>query len=617
MTAKHIVLDGNNLTIDSVVSVARNQSKVRLAKRAVQEVRKAAELVQELVEAGSVVYGVTTGFGPFANVVIPDRKARELQRSLLISHAAGVGEPLPTEVIRATMLLRANTLAKGHSGIRIETLETLLKFLNKGVHPIIPSKGSVGASGDLAPLAHMALVLIGEGQAEYQDEILSGAEALQRAKITPITLDRKEGIALINGTQIMTALAALAVADAQKLVASAEIAAALSIEALEGVQDAFDPRIHQLRPHSGQHQTAQNLRTLLRGSSIVLTSHQRGQNVAEAAQDLQAVITQHPASDQYALTTLLQKVAQIVLDLDRQLAVESKTSAKPLLQQRSSLIATMKRLGFSDSAFEAAYEAVQKTLKVQDAYSLRCTPQVLGAVRDAIEYAAQVVTTEINSATDNPLVFPDEKTFLSGGNFHGQPVAIAMDMLAIAVTSIGTIAERRIARLVDHNLSEGLPLFLLKPPSENRGVHYGLGLAQITAAALAAECQTLSTPASVTTIPTSANQEDHVSMGTIAARQAREVVNNVEHIIASELLCAAQGLDIRALTKPVQLGQGTSIALEQVRKVVPRHTKVAGIEQDRLTHDVLVHRDITALWQLVHSGMLLKKVKIKTSGFDA
>ncbi len=611
-----MLLDGNTLTIDAVIAVARDFTKVKLTKKATQAIRRAADFVQELVDTGSVVYGVTTGFGPFANTVIPDNKARELQQSLLISHAAGVGEPLPTEVVRAAMLLRANTLAKGYSGIRLKTLENLIILLNKGIHPVIPSKGSVGASGDLAPLAHMALVLIGEGEVEYQGEIISGAEALQRVKLSPITLDRKEGIALINGTQVMTAIAALGVADAQKLVGSAEIAAALSVEALEGVQDAFDSRIHKIRPHSGQARTAKHLRALLSGSSLVLTSHQRDQKVVKAAQQLQTIVGKQPERDHYALTTLLQKVAQAVLELDKQLAIEPEGSAEPLRIQRLTLIASLKRLGLPDSAFEAAYNAAQQSLRVQDAYSLRCTPQVLGAARDAIEYAAQVVTTEINSATDNPLVFPEEKVFLSGGNFHGQPVAIAMDLLAIAVTSIGTIAERRIARLVDDKLSEGLPLLLLKPRSEDRGVHYGLGLAQITAAALAAECQILSTPASVTTIPTSANQEDHVSMGTIAARQAREVVNNVEHIVASELLCAAQGVDIRAFTKQVKLGQGTTIALKQVRETVPRHAEVRGTDQDRLTHDVLVHRDLTALWRLVHSGELLREVKVKTSGFD-
>ena len=605
--SKQVLLDGNTLTIDAVVAVARGYAKVKLAKKAKQVIRKAADYVQELVDTGSVVYGVTTGFGPFANTVIPDNKARELQQSLIISHAAGVGEPFPKEVVRAIMLLRANTLAKGYSGIRLKTLETLIALLNKGVHPVIPSKGSVGASGDLAPLAHMALALIGEGEAEYKGEIISGAEALRRVKVSPITLDRKEGIALINGTQVMTALAALAVFDTQKLVESAEVAAALSIEALEGVQDAFDARIHKTRPHSGQAKTAKNLRTLLRGSSLVLTSHQRGQAVTRARQRLQKEIETHPESDHHALITLLQKVAQEVLELDKQLAVEPGASAKSLQSQRSTLIASLKGVGLSDSAFKAAYEAAQQSLRVQDAYSIRCTPQVLGAVRDSITYVTEVVTTEINSATDNPLVFPDEKLFLSGGNFHGQPIAIAMDLLAIAVTSIGTIAERRVARLIDHKLSEGLPLFLLQPPSENRGVHYGLGLAQITAAALAAECQTLAAPASVTTIPTSANQEDHVSMGTIAARQAREVVNNVEHIIACELLCATQGVDIRALTKQVSLGQGTAVAYKAVRKVAPRSTEVSSVERDRLTHDILVHRDIRALWRLVHSGRLLPK----------
>jgi histidine ammonia-lyase len=605
------------LTIEIVVAVARRNAQVALTDSARTRVEQAARLIAQWAKAGEVIYGVTTGVGPLSEIVIPDSKARDLQHFLLTSHAAGVGAPLATEVVRAAMLLRANTLAKGYSGITVQTLETLIALLNKGVHPVIPSKGSVGASGDLAPLSHMALVLIGRGQAEFQGEVLPGAEALRRAGIAPTQLERKEGIALINGTQVMTALAALAVADARNAAASAEIAAALSIEALEGVLDAFDPRIHRLRPHPGQQQTGRNLLALLKNSTFAITSRRRGEQADRALQALRGAMLHVPIQEQRAAKALLCHAAEVALGIEQQLAVESGETARQLRDQRSSIVKLVTKLGFSAAAFEVALGAARQTRRVQDAYSIRCTPQVLGAVRDGINYAASVVTTEINAATDNPLIFPADKTFLSGGNFHGQPIAIAMDLLAIALTSIGTIADRRIARLIDHHLSGGLPLLLLQPRLENQGVHFGLGLAQITAAALAAECQTLSSPASVTTIPTSANQEDHVSMGTIAARKAREVVSNVEHIIAVELLCATQGVDLRLLQKHGAIGHGSQIAYDAVRKLVPRIAVEGSEKHDRLSQDTLVHRDIASLWQLVHEGSLAQKVAAKTPDFEA
>jgi histidine ammonia-lyase len=617
MSTQKVQLDGESLTIDMVVAVARHNAPAVLAESARTRVEQAARLVAQWAKAGEVIYGVTTGVGPLSEITIPDSKAHDLQDSLLISHAAGVGAPLPTEAVRAAMLLRANTLAKGYSGIRVKTLETLIALLNKGVHPLIPSKGSVGASGDLAPLSHMALVLVGKGQAEYHGEVLPGAEALRRARITPIQLERKEGIALINGTQIMAALAALAVADARNLTTSAEMAAALSIEALEGVLDAFDPRIHKVRPHPGQQQTARNLLAVLKDSTFVLTSRQRGEQADHALQVLHRAEPKLPVQEQRAATTLLRHAAEAALAIEQQLAVESGEAANQLREERSNIAKLVTKLGFSVAAFEAALNAAGQVRRVQDAYSLRCVPQVLGAVRDAINYVASVVATEINAATDNPLIFSSDKTFLSGGNFHGQPIAIAMDLLAIALTSVGTIADRRIARLIDHHLSGGLPLLLLQPTLENQGVHYGLGLAQITAAALAAECQTLSSPASVTTIPTSANQEDHVSMGTISARKAREVITNVEYIVAIELLCATQGVDLRLLQKQGSIGRGSRMAYDAVRKLVPRILQEGSEKHDRLTEDTLVHRDITSLWQLVHDGSLAQEVAAKIPGFQA
>jgi histidine ammonia-lyase len=614
MSPPTVALDGKSLTLRNVVDVARNDAKVTISPQAKKQVESTAQLIAQWVKSGKIIYGVTTGFGPFSEVVIPPDKARELQRNLLISHASGVGTPFPTEVVRAAMLLRANTLTSGYSGIRLQTLELLISLLNKGVHPIIPEKGSVGASGDLAPLSHMALVLIGEGEAEYQGVRLSGSKALKNAGLSAIKLEQKEGIALVNGTQVTTAIAALALADAQALVQSAEIAAALSIEALEGVLDAFDERIHRVRPHPGQIHTAKNLTALLKGSSLVLTSIERAENASKVTADFHKalppeVLTQEP------IKIILEQTIHAVSEIDQQLAVDSPTTAAVLRKQRDHIQKHFESLGVPQRAFEAAVEVARTTRRVQDAYSLRCTPQVLGAARDALEYVKRTLLIEINSATDNPLIFPESQSFLSGGNFHGQPVAIAMDYLGIAVTSIGSIAERRIARLIDDKLSNGLPLLLLHPQLADRGVQYGLGLAHITAAALTAECQTLTTPASVRTIPTSANQEDHVSMGTLAARHAREIVHNVEHIIAIEFLCATQGIDIRKLHKPLTLGKGSSIAYTVIRKHIPRVSHLMDGPRDRLHQDVLVHQDINALWNLVHHQTILKAIEKELPAF--
>lgn len=613
----HLTLEltGETLTIDEIVQVARHRMKVSLSAQARKNVESSSQLVAQLVDSGEVIYGVTTGFGPYSEVIIPRNRLGELQRNLLISHASGVGAPFPTEVVRAAMLLRANTLAKGYSGIRIQTLKLLLALLNKGIHPIIPEKGSVGASGDLAPLSHMALVLIGEGEAEYDGEILTGAQALKQVGLKPVELQQKEGIALINGTQISTAIAALALSDSKNLIASAEIAAALSIEALEGVVDAFDARIHKVRPHHGQRQCAHNLSSLLKGSSLALASHEKAKRARRAFSQFLGARLHDPKEENEALNTILMQAIHSIVALDQQIPVESPEAAKQLAAKRTQIKNYFEVLGISSKSFEAAIEVVKKTHRVQDAYSLRCTPQVLGAVRDAIEYAARVVTTEINSATDNPLIFPKTKTFLSGGNFHGQPIALAMDLLGIALTSIGSIAERRIARLIDDKLSNGLPLLLLHPQLADKGVHYGLGLAHITAAALLAECQTLTTPASIRSIPTSANQEDHVSMSSIAARQAQEIIKNVEHIIAIELLCAAQAIDIRKLQKSVKLGRGTAKAYSLIRERTPRIPHEGDSSRDRISHDVLVHRDINTLWELVHKKELVKQIQKIASNF--
>ncbi len=501
---QEIVIDGENLTIKDVVAVARHNAIVKISEKAKKKVRRAREALERLVKEKKTIYGVTTGFGAFGNVAIPSKDLKELQVNLVRSHSSGIGKPLSREVTRALMLLRANTLAKGYSGVRLENLEALVKMINKGVHPVIPEKGSVGASGDLAPLSHMVLVMIGEGEAEYQGAVMNGKEAMRKANIPPITLDFKEGVALNNGTQMMTAIAALAVYDAENLVQAAETAAAMSLEALCGIIDAFHEKIHGVRPHKGQVESAKNMRELLSGSKLA-------------------------------------------------------------------------KLGD---------EAVRENKYPQDPYSLRCIPQVLGSVRDAIRHVKNVVEVEINSATDNPLVFAKEGKCLSGGNFHGQPISAAMDYLAIALTTVGNFSERRTAKLMDESLSRGLPPFLIHDKAK-RGLQSGFMTLQYTAAALASENKSLAHPASVDSIPTSANFEDFVSMGPIAARKATEILRNAEYIVAIELLSAAQGIEFRGADK---LGKGTKTAYNLIREKVP------ALKEDRV-----VYKDIETVKTLIRN----------------
>lgn len=515
-----VFIDGESLSTEDVVAVARDQVEVEIPQKVKHKVQRCRQILEDLIKETKVVYGVTTGFGALGSVEVPPDRIKELQINLIRSHSAGVGKTLDKDVTRALMLLRANTLAKGNSGIRLETLETLVQMINKGVHPVIPERGSVGASGDLAPLSHMALVMIGEGEAEYKEEKRSGKEAMRKAGIHPVELDAKEGIALNNGTQMMTAIAVLALHDAERLIKTAEIAASLSLEALSGISDAFDERIHQTRPYPGQITSARNIKSLISGSKIIESSEE----------------------------------------------VTKNNKARP----------------------------------PQDPYSLRCAPQVLGAARDVLSHVRRVIETEINSATDNPLIFVEDKACLSGGNFHGQPISVAMDMLGIALTIVGNMSERRIARLIDENLSQGLPAFLISD-SVTKGIHSGFMTAQYTAAALTSENKTLAHPASVDSIPTSANFEDFVSMGSIAARKAMEILRNVEHIIAIELLCAVQGIDFRG---PDKLGEGTKAAYSLIRKKVPM-----------LREDRVLTKDIEKVVELIRSGELLDIVdKIVAGG---
>jgi len=509
---KTVSIDGENLTIEDVIAVARNNARVKITREAKRKVQKSRQVLERLIKQKKTIYGVTTGFGALGNISVPWKNVKQLQTNLIRSHCAGVGEATDKDATRAMMLLRANTLTKGNSGIRLETLETLIHMLNKGVHPVIPEKGSVGASGDLAPLSHMTLVITGEGQAEHNGKTMSGKEAMREAGIRPVELDFKEGVALNNGTQFMTAIGALAVHDAERLVETAEIATAMSLEALAGISDAFDERIHKVRPHAGQVTSAQNIRVLITGSRIITSGE----------------------------------------------------------------------------------EAMKEGRHPQDPYSLRCAPQVLGAARDAIAYAKRVIETEINSATDNPLVFSKEGACLSGGNFHGQPVAAAMDLLSMVLTTIGNISERRTALLLDESLSRGLPAFLIRE-KKKKGIESGFMAVHYTAAALASENKSLSHPASVDSIPTSANFEDFVSMGPVAARKAAEILRNVEHIVAIELLCAAQGIDFRG---PHRLGRGTKAAYSTIRKKVPT-----------LRKDRVMHEDIEAVVSLIQIQELVGAVK--------
>ncbi len=498
-------LYGDRLRLEDIEAVARRGTAlpVALADGARPGIEAARAVVDAAVAEGRVVYGLTTGFGALAEVVIPRDRIEELQENLIRSHAAGVGEPLPDEEVRAIMLLRANVLALGHSGVRPHIIERILDLLNHGIHPVVPSRGSVGASGDLAPLSHIALALMGEGDVRVDGERMAAAEALTRAGLEPVRLAAKEGLALNNGTQAMTGVGALALLAAERAVETAEVAGAMSLEALKGTPVPFDEAIQRVRPQPGQATSAERLRSLLADSEI-RESHREGDP------------------------------------------------------------------------------------RVQDAYCLRCMPQVHGAMRQALRYARDVLEVEANSATDNPLIFPDpdrpgEGRIVSGGNFHGQPIAQVMDLLAIACADLASISERRLARLVDPALS-GLPAFLTSDP----GTNSGFMIPQIAAASLVSEMKQLATPASVDSIPTDANKEDHVSMGMAAARQARDAVRLLETVLTLELLAAAQGLEF---LRPLQPGRGVAAARDRIREVV-----------EPLGRDRVMGPDIEAVERLVREG---------------
>lgn len=498
MTYALLELDGQSLRPVDVAAAARNPStRVAVEAGARRRMEASRKAVDRWIAEGRVVYGMTTGFGEFANVFIPSADVETLQENLIISHAAGMGPLLPPEVVRAMMILRINALAKGNSGIRPSTVDALVAMVNAHLLPDVPMHGSVGSSGDLAPLSHLALALIGRGRigGEPSDVVL------RRHGIEPVRLAAKEGLALINGTQMMSAYGCLALADARRLLDTADIIGALTTDALRGTDHAFDDRLHALRPHPGQRESARNIRRLMEGSEI-RESHRTGDD------------------------------------------------------------------------------------KVQDAYSIRCMPQVHGASRDAVRHAGDVIEREINSATDNPLVFPDDDIHLEGGNFHGQPLALVLDYMAIAMAEIANISERRIERMVNSALS-GLPRFL----TPKGGLNSGMMIAQYTAAAMVSENKVFAHPASVDSIPTSANQEDHNSMGSIAARKLASVIANTQRVLAIELLCAAQAVD---LLRPLRSSQALERVVQRVRDVVPF-----------AEHDRVLYHDMEAVETIVASGDIL------------
>ncbi|MCH5351591.1 MAG: histidine ammonia-lyase [Clostridiales bacterium] len=499
-----VVLNGRELTIEQVVAVAREGAKVALSSEARSAVNKAREYVDKKLSEKAVIYGLTTGFGKFSDIFISEEDTRVLQKNLIMSHSCGMGNPLPTEVVRAAMLLRCNALSRGNSGIRLETLQTLIDMINAGVHPQIPEKGSLGASGDLAPLSHIVLVMLGEGHAEYKGKILTGAQAMEKAKISTIELAAKEGLALINGTQIMTAIGALAVYDAVNLSKTADIIGAMTCEAQLGIKKAFDLKIHELRGHSGQKDSAQNLLVILRDSSLALDYNPD---------------------------------------------------------------------------------------KVQDAYTIRCMPQIHGASRDAIDYVYNAVTREINAVTDNPIIFPDEDEVISGGNFHGQPIALALDFLGIALSEYADVSERRIERMVNPQLNNGLPAFLTK----HSGVNSGFMIAQYSAASMVSENKIYAHPASVDSIPSSASQEDHVSMGTTAARTARMILDNSQNVLGIELFTAYQSLYLRGKEK---LSSATRAVFDYIAQFVKP-----------VEDDIVMHYELVKFDKMIKANEIVKVVE--------
>ena len=504
-----IEIDGHHLDLEQFIAVARFGAQIRIADRAIERMARSRKDVEDIVESGRPAYGINTGFGDFSRVSISRDDANTLQNNLILSHCTGMGEAYPAETVRGMLLLRANALCGGYSGIRPEIVLTMADMLNLNVHPVVPQKGSLGASGDLAPLSHLALVLLGLGEAEYQGECLPGAEAMKRAKLPTYSLRAKEGLALINGTQAMCSAGALALYDGIQAAKLADVIASMSLEALRGLTDAFEDRVQTVRPQKGQTLVARNLRLLCEGSEILEGS---------------------------------------------------------------------------------------KNLRVQDAYTLRCIPQVHGAIRVALAHVLDIAIDELNAVTDNPLIFSDDSAVISGGNFHGEPLALAFDYLGIAAAELANISERRLERMVNPQLS-GLPAFLVR----QGGLNSGMMIVQYSAASMVSENKVYAHPASVDSIPSSANQEDHVSMGATAARKARLIVENALSVLAMELMCACQGIDlVGGKPSPVH-----AAILEHVRRHVPYYDR-----------DREIRLDINAMNSIIRSGDLLRMTKEMIPDFE-
>ena len=495
-----LVIGDRRLTLEDLINITRKGYKIEISEKAYERVAAARELVDRYVKEKKVSYGITTGFGKFSDTVISEEETGVLQKNLIMSHSCGVGNPLPVDMAKGIMLLRIVNLSKGHSGVRKIVLDTLVDMLNKDVTPFIPEKGSLGASGDLAPLSHMVLVMLGMGKAYVNGELLDGAEAMKKAGVPILEeLSSKEGLALINGTQVMTSIGAHVTYDAINLMKHLDIAGALTMEALNGITCAFDSRVHEVRGHQGQIKTAENFRNIL---------------------------------------------------------AESKCTTK------------------------------QGEMRTQDPYTLRCIPQIHGASKDALEYVREKVEIEMEAVTDNPIIFCDTDDVISGGNFHGQPMALPFDFLGIAISEMANVSERRIERLVNPSLNCGLPAFLV----ENGGVNSGFMIVQYSAASLVSENKVLAHPASVDSIPSSANQEDHVSMGTIAARKAGEILKNARKVIAMEILSACQGIDLKKVNK--NLGLGTEKAYTAVREIVSYYDKDRVMNIDINAVETLIEKTV-------------------------
>ena len=670
---KEVIIDGLSLSIQDVVNVARKRFHVRLDEDAIVRVRRCRAVVDRLVESETKVYGLTTGFGSKRDVFIKRAEVRQLQKNLIMSHAVGVGKPLPEDQARATMLLRANTLARGVSGIRVELLQVIIDMLNQGVYPFIPEKGSLGASGDLAPLSHLALVVMGHPSGKVYDRpspvvnsrgedtveqpwverfVSSTPELLkERFKVHSVELEAKEGLALNNGTQMMTGIGVLTLHDAEELVRLAEVTCAATIEALKGVTAAFDERLHQVRPFPGQIASAANLRVLISGSEILhfelnMAQVTRGHRLMNEALEtlslspLESTVVVDALYEGLKVLDLLQANPSAILD--RELALMDENVLAMMTPRQQQLRAFRMGIAPAQKSVEQAYRellglelkeenlsardvvalalmalerAVPSQPRVQDNYSIRCMPQVAGAVRQALTHVREGLQWEINAATDNPLIFapeplsPDEsideyrarlevpecvQAVSSGGNFHGEPVAFLMDYLAIAIAELGSISERRTAQMTDGNLNNGLPSLLIW----KSGLNSGFMMPQYTAASLVSENKILTHPASTDSIPSCENTEDHVSMGGIAARKARDILENVEYIIAIEVLNAYQGLCFRT---PFSPGPAT-LAL------------VAELDAEGLTpveEDRPLHEDMNVVFRLLRRGRLLACVQEK------